>query len=312
VESNLFCANSGDGGNWSRPRRLPVSSLDCDTTPILQQDRRGVFWLVWVSSRAPKAPKSLWIASSPNGMEWSFPRQIVLPETKGDDLARWRGTHMPRPAFAIDARNVFWLVWQGWLMRSEDASHWQIDSVLQTGEYGPQRTASGAWGDLHGIWADNMCSKSYHLSRAADGLLLVADFHPKDVSQMGPMLWRRGDSQRWEPLGYLNEPPKDAFEHAGSAAGRSDGTTLTVTRDNAGLFVREFMVDGSKSEPLCVESYLTKPFHPSVAPLPDGRFLLAFGSKDGLVVTLVQKDQSAARVKDRKAAGQPKEGEATQ
>ena len=55
VESNLFCATSGDGIQWSRPRRLPVSSLDCDTTPILQQDRRGVFWLVWVSSRDPQS-----------------------------------------------------------------------------------------------------------------------------------------------------------------------------------------------------------------------------------------------------------------
>ena len=251
AESNLFCANSSDGVNWSRPRRLPVSSLDCDTTPILQQDRQGIFWLVWVSSRDPKAPKSLWIASSPNGMEWSFPRKIVLPETEKDDLARWRETHLPRPAFAIDTRNVFWLVWQGWLMRSEDASHWQVDSMLRTSDDG---------------WADNMCDKGYHLSSTASGRpLLVANFEPKDASRRGPMLWRRGDGQRWEPLGYLNQPPNDAFEPSGSAAGRSDGTILAVTQDDARLFVREFMADGSKSKPLCVESYLTRPFHPSVA-----------------------------------------------
>jgi len=312
AESNLFCATSSDGIHWSQPRRLPVSSLDCDATPILQQDRRGVFWLVWVSSRDSKAPKSLWIASSSNGFEWSFPRKIVLPETNEGDLERWRATHLPRPAFAIDERNVFWLVWQGWLMRSDDASHWQVDSVLRTGEYGAMRTSDGGWGDDHGIWADNMCNKGYYLSPAAGGLLLVAEFMPKDMSQAGAMLWRRGGGRRWEPLGYLDSPPKYA-EPPGAGAYRSDGAIVTITI-NAGLYIyiREFMADGSKSEPLCVGGvYLTTPFHPSVAPLPGGRILVAFGSRDGLVATVLQKDQVAASAKDGGAAGQPKKGETT-
>jgi hypothetical protein len=220
-------------------------------------------------------------------------------------LDRWRETHLPRPAFAIDERNVFWLVWQGWLMRSDDASHWQVDSVLRTGEYGATRTSDGGWGDNDGIWADNMCNKGYYLSPAAGGLLLVAEFEPKDVSPTGAMLWRRGGGQRWEPLGYLNSPPKYASGPPGASAYRSDGAIVTITTSNAGIYLREFMADGSKSEPVCVDSYWTAPFHPSVAPLPDGRFLVAFGSKDGLVATVLQKDQ-AASVKNGGAAGQPK------
>lgn len=265
LESSLFCATSRDGVQWSRPRRLPVSSLDCDTSPVLQQDRQGVFWLVWVSSRDSQAPKSLWIASSPNGVEWSFPRKVVLPETEEHDLARWRESHLPRPAFAIDAHNVFWLVWQGWLMRSKDTHRWQVDSLLETGE--------------KGTGADNFSSaKGYHLSPTSDGLLLVASFSSADAQKTGPMLWRRRNLWRWEELGYISQPPNVASSftaHAGSTAKGTDGTILTVTQDNRGLWLREFMADGSQSEPLCVASHLTRPFHPSVAALPDGRFLVA-------------------------------------
>jgi TolB-like protein len=285
LESNLFCANSSDGVTWSRPRRLPVSSLDCDTMPILRQDRRGVFWLVWVSSRDPKAPKSLWIASSPNGVEWSFPKKIVLPETEKSDLARWRETKLPRPAFAIDGRNIFWLVWQGWLMRSEDAATWQVDSLLQTSEkeFGADNSNSG---------------KGYHLLCAPDGLLLAASYFSREASEMNSMLWRRNNAGKWDRLDFLSKGT-NITQHAGSAAIAGDGTILTIAQGNSGLFVREFFADGSKSEPLCVESYLTRPFHPSVTPLPEGRFLVAFASKDGLVVTVLQKDQPKMRKTDR-------------
>jgi TolB-like protein len=275
VESNLFCANSLDGMNWSRPRRLPVSSLDCDATPILQQDRSGVFWLVWVSSRDTKTPKSLWIASSPNGVEWSFPRKIFLPETDKQDLARWREDHLPRPGFAIDARGIFWLVWQGWLMRSEDARQWRVDSALRTSE-----------GDSQ---ADNYSYKSHHLYGSPKGLLLVADEYRKDRSQWASVVWRRCDAKPWERLGDITQRLQ-SHKHSGSVAVEEDGSILSVALCFGGLWRREFMADGAASEPLCVESHLTKPFHPSIASLPDRRFLLAFGSKDGLVVTLLQKE----------------------
>ena len=43
---------------------------------------------------------------------------------------------------------------------------------------------------------------------------------------------------------------------------------------------------GPESGPLCVESYVTKPFSPSIAALPNGRFLVAFGSEDGIVAAV--------------------------
>jgi TolB-like protein len=267
VESNLYYATSTDGASWSRPRRLPMSLLNCDATPLLQQDRRGVFWLLWVSNRDPNAPKTPWIASSPNGIEWSFPRKLVLPDAKKPESATWPiNTIMPRPGFAIDARNVFWLIWQGCLMRSEDAVHWQVDPLWETRD---DRTPGDVW--------------ECHLVAAADGLLLVANH----LVANNPIssLWRLEGERRWRTLGSLNEPP-GASEYAGNAASLSDGTVLTVSGDEC---LREFATDGSKSKPLGFKPVNIMPFHPSVAPLPGGRILVAFGSKDGLVATVLRK-----------------------
>ncbi len=270
AESNLYSATSMDGTTWSRPRRLPMSLLDCDTMPILQQDRRGIFWLLWVSHRDPGAPTTPWIASSPNGIEWSFPRKLALPEAKKGESASWPNTTaIPRPAFAIDARNVFWLMWQGCLMRSEDAMHWQVDPKWLTRD-------TRAIGDV----------SDCHLFAATEGLLLVAN--------PGPTLWRLDDGSRWRTLGSLMDSPRGT-EHAGNAASLIDGTVVTVSQysfrnsTEVGLCIREFTADGSKSMPLGFESAGNHPFHPSIASLHSGRILVAFGSKDGLVAAVLRK-----------------------
>ena len=301
TESNLFCATSSDGTHWSKPRRLPVSSLDCDATPLLQQDRRGVFWLL--SGLQPRSE------SAQVDLDRLFVQRIrvVLPEKESScpkrqktTWRRWRETHLPRPAFAIDERNVFWLVWQGWLIRSDDASHWQVDSVLRTGENSVMPT-----------WADNMWHKGYYLSPAAGGLLLVADFMPKDESQAGAMLWRRGGGQRWERLGYLNQPPH-YVEPPGAVAYRSDGTIVTITQGDAGLLYprvhgRRVQVGTAVRRELSDRSVPS--LHARYCPVAGS--LVAFGSKDGIVATVLQKDQAAASVKDGGAAGQPREGKTT-
>ena len=289
VESNLYYATSIDGTGWSRPRRMPMSLLDCDTMPILQQDRRGVFWLLWVSNRDPNAPKTPWIASSPNGVEWSFPRKLVLPEAKKGESASWTiTTIMPRPAFAIDARNIFWLIWQGCLMRSEDAVHWQVDPLWQTRD---NRTPGDVW--------------ECHLFAPADGLLLVAN--------PGSTLWRLEGGQRWRKLGCLCD--WSFSENAGNAACRGDGTVLTVTQyfgekagvgTSLGLCIRQFATDGPKPKPLCFESAGSMSFHPCLASLPGGRILVAFGSKDGLVATVLRKAEAEDDVQDGKSTGQAK------
>ena len=274
-ESDLFCAMSEDGVQWSRPRRLPLSSFACDMNPLLVQDRRGVFWLVWISDRDPDAPRTLWIASSPNGLEWSFPRKIALPPTSESDLARWRTANYPRIAFTIDRRNRFWLIWQGWLLQSTDGTEWQVDSVLHTSD------------DKSG---DNTrSSKCYHLSCDRDGkLLMVSDWQSR---LRGATLWRRLATGRWEPLGALTGSPNPTY-HIGGVASRDDGTILTVTPHGQPLFLRRFEPGGSEPEPVCVESHLTNPFHTTIAPLPDGRFAVAFGSEDGLVATVLQDDRA--------------------
>jgi TolB-like protein len=276
-QSDLFCATSSDGVHWSRPRRLPASSLACDFNPVLQQDRRGTFWLAWISDRGPKATRNVWISSSPNGVEWSFPRKLVLPETDENALATWRSTRIPRLAFAVDARNVFWLIREGSLMRSDDAVTWQVDSELAAKDQ---------------EWPGEMRPGNYyHLrSDAAGRLILVSDFRGPGNSAAGPMAWRRSLAGRWEPLGYLSEAPNSNW-HAGSAVAQNDGSILAVARHNSGLFVRRFTAAGAKSEPLCVESHLRKPFNPSIAPLPGGRLLVAFGSKDGIVAAVFHKEK---------------------
>ena len=273
-ESDLYCATSGDGIEWSRPRRLPASSLGCDMAPILRQDRRGVYWLVWISDRGEKAEKNLWMASSPNGVEWSFPRKIVLPEEIQKRLPGWREGRLANLAFAVDRRDVFWLVWQGWLLRSDDGIKWEVDSVLRTS------------GEKH---ADNMMAgKHYHLSCDPDGrLLLVADHYGGSA---GAALWRRSRRGDWNSLVCLTDKSSSTY-HMGGAACRGNGTILTVTPHGSNLFVHELAGGGHARAPILVESYLSKPFDASIAALPDGRFLLAFGSKDGLVAAVFQEEQ---------------------
>ena len=297
-ESDLFCATSSDGIDWSRPRRLPVSSLACDSNPVLQQDRRGVFWLAWISDRGPEASRNVWMSSSPNGVEWSFPRKLVLPETDKRALTKWRrSTHVPTLAFAIDARNVFWLIRQGSLMRSEDAVTWQVDSELAAKDH---------------KWPNDMRpGDHYHLRSDASGrLILTSDFRGPPGSTPGPMAWRRSLAGRWELLGHLSEVPNSRW-HGGSAVGQGDGTVLSVAPHGKGLYVREFAAKGPKSEPLCVESHVTKPFSPAITPLPNGRFLVAFGSKEGIVAAVFHPDgepsgtaQAAVTLKRTEAEGQ--------
>ncbi len=273
-ESNLFSATTTDGIHWSHPRRLPVSSMSCDAAPVLQQDRRGMYWLVWVSERGPKSDKNLWAASSPNGVEWSFPRKISLPEEVRKDMARWRGSRPGTVAFAIDMRNVFWLVWQGWLLRSDDAVAWHVDSELHTG--GNETP-------------DRMTTKHCQLRCDSQGRLVLAAGSHGGVR--GTKLWRRDVRGRWQSLAHLTDSHS---YHTGGVACRGDGSMLTVTPHGSNLRVHQFAPDGDESEPIIVESYLTKPFHPSIAPLPGGKWLVVFGSNEGLVAAVFRRDQTQA------------------
>jgi len=327
-ESSIYSATSSDGFHWSRPRRLPVSSLSCDFAPILRQDRRGVYWLMWISERGSKArsqpsnsrmyspsavtawsqssngsryspsaaprtqtpvfsangtgtvpatldarpgsSRNLWIASSSNGVEWSFPRKVALPEEVLGKLDSWREGRVPYIAFTIDRRNVFWLIWHGWLLRSDDAESWQVDCELRTGAKIPDHGNAG---------------KHYHLtSDDAGRLLLLTNRHGGD---WGAELWRRSHRGDWESVDRLTD---EHSRHMGSVACRQDGSILAVTPYRSDLHVHEFDHEGNGSEPVIVETYLSKPFHPAIAPLPDNRWLVAFGSTEGIVAAIFRKD----------------------
>ncbi len=165
--------------------------------------------------------------------------------------------------------------------------HWQVDPAWLTRD---THTIGDVW--------------DCHLFAADGGLLLVAN--PDST------LWRRESGQHWRKLGCL--PAWGSSENAGNAACQSAGTVLTVTEYHGekegvgtthGLCIREFAADGLKSKLQSFESCGNRPFHPSVAPLPGGRILVAFGTKDGLVATVLRKVE-ADDIQDGKSTGQVK------
>ena len=226
-----------------------------------------MYWLVWISERGPEAEKNLWIASSANGIEWSFPRKLALPEDVLPGLGRWREGRAPAIAFHIDRRNTFWLAWQGWLLRSDDAVTWQVDGGPGTEGASPDRFVGG-----------RSCRLT---SDTAGRLLLLANRHTN--GDYGTYLWHRSPAGAWKPLTRL----ADGYnEHVGSAVIRDDGSILAITHHGEDLSVHQLDAEGGQRKPVIVESYLTKPFHPAIVPLTDGRWLVAFGSTEGIIATV--------------------------
>lgn len=281
-QADLYCATSLDGMAWTEPRRLPVSSFACDLHPVLQQDRRGMFWLAWVSNRGSEtAERQLWIASSPNGVDWSFPRRLEFPEPVAKEMERWRGSNVISFGFVIDQRDEFWMVVQGWLLRSSDSVTWKPDSVL--------RTVGGGKDNLS--WS----GKTYQLSVSpGNDLLLVDNFVGRQGDSATSALWRRQQSGEWLRVGDLTAPP-EICGHGGTAASLPDGSTVTVIGLSKGVQFREFNASDHPEAPIPVTSFGAKPFHPSITVLPDGKYVLAYGSTEGLLSVVVQKASPVAR-----------------
>ena len=281
-QADLFCATSLDGITWTSARRLPVSSFACDLHPAMQQDRLGTFWLTWISNRGrEEAGHRLWIASSPNGVDWSFPRQIEFPASSPKAAERVRASRPMSYGFAIDQRNEFWLAVGGALFRGDDAVTWKEDSTLRTVDGGKDNVT--------------FAGKSYHLAVAANNdLLMVDNFVGRQGDGATSQLWRRNSSGEWRRVGDLAVPASISW-HGGSAIPKRDGSIVTITGVNSGIQVREFDVLGTPTTPLEVASYLNKAFHPSLAILPDGRYLAVYGSTDGLIALVFQRPQPASK-----------------
>jgi hypothetical protein len=241
-----------------------------DTAPIFQQDRHGVYWLVWVSKRGAKAQRDIWMASSPDGVEWSFRRKVEVPQKMVDSLAGWRHGRTLSVAFSIDHQNVFWMIVRGWLLKSDDGVTWRIDSELSTGGTQPDHVNT---------------NKYYHLSNGpGDRQLIMTN---RQGTSRGAELWGRTSGGVWKPIDQMTEK---YLENAGTSAFRSYRSMVAVTSHGSDLYVHKFDEAGDPIEPVIVESYLTKPYHPALTPLPDGRWLVAFGSNDGIVAAVFDKE----------------------
>ena len=262
-ESDLFCATSVDGVEWTNPARLTVSSEALDAQPVLQQDRLGTYHLIWSSNRDPEDRNRLWTSSSADGRKWSFPRKVVLPVSDPQDLARWRESRIGRFAFAIDRRNTHWLIWQGRLFQSGDGAKWTEAEVLKT------------TGKPDNLWF----AKEYSLTHDLSNRHLVVTSKGLSIS-----LWRREREGEWVDEGMACEDQGQC----GAVAVNQDGTVACAYARNGGVFLRTHDQRQGWSENLLVESYLKNPFHPSIAALPDGRFVVAFGSKDGIVACVCE------------------------
>jgi len=279
-ESDIYYSVSTDGLNWERSQRVSISSSGLDMKPVIQQARSGTYWLMWVSSRDPEDPKWLWMASSMDGVKWSFPRKVKLPFTNKDDISRWRESHIPQFAFAIDQKDIFWVIAQGYLFCSEDADQWIQVELLKTN---PEKKP------------ENMWHASYFLTHdQSDRLILLNNFfkyirqkeNPSNVeSEYGIGLWSRDSSGRWNNHEFIDEGYITTFSITEINSHR-----LVTTFGTGKVFLRTYEDNYGWSENILIEGYLKDPMHPSVAVLPNGKIVVAYSCKEGIVTKLVNLD----------------------
>jgi len=259
-ESDLFCANSIDGVSWSVPRRLSVSSPALDARPILQQDSGGTYWLVWFSSRDPEDTSWFWIASSEDGSKWSFPRKVILPNVwKGS----WGATHVPVFAFAIDERNAFFLAAAGCLFRSENSHEWTEFAKTPYEHKGDDKT-----------WRRT----AYSLVHDDDGrmALLGQSFGSKRPAA----LFRPGNATGWEKRG---SPVGMIRVDSGCLVSDIDGRIAAVFMAKRGVVLKSYDDAHGWSEGIRIEPHSSVTMRPTLARRPDGRFVVACNSNDGIV-----------------------------
>jgi len=271
-DSDLYAATSRDGVHWSPPRRLPVSSSSArDSQGQLQQDPHGVFWLVWTVHRDQK--KSLCIARSADGIAWSFPRKIVLPDAVKNSAGDWRQTQHSC-GFAIDQRGTFWLEWESYLLGSKDGEKWEVDSSLNTDDEGEY------WGR----------GKSCFLTvDALNNLVMLASMRSRNQANMGATLWRRSDGD-WQKLGRAVDDAASPI-HVGSVSAGRDGSLIMATAISKGVIARQWRPSGQPLDPLQLTAHHNAPATPAILQLPDGRVLLSYASVAGIVVESFKIDE---------------------
>jgi len=215
-------------------------------------------------------------------VKWSFPRKVKLPFTNKGDISRWRGSHIPQFAFAIDQKDIFWVIAQGYLFCSEDANQWIQVELLKTN---PEKKP------------ENMWHASYFLTHdQSDRLILLNNFfkyirqkeNPSNVeSEYGIGLWSRDSSGRWNNQEFINEGYITTFSITEINSHR-----LVATFGTSKVSLRTYDKGQGWSENILIEGYLKDPMHPSVAALPNGQIVVAYSCKEGIVTKLVNLDDS--------------------
>ena len=272
-ESDIyFSVSSDEGRTWSKPRMCPVSALGLDVHPILQQDRSGTYWLVWCSGRDISDPLALWMSSSRDGHRWQHPRKLRIPasdESDPDDLVRWRQSRFRQFEFFIDREDVFWLRWQRYLSHSSDGHTWSNAKPLEIG--GEDARFQGTYAPQYFLGLSHEGTRFLYaqLGRKLDhgrreGVFAVSS---DGRSWSGPVVLQPGGS------------PREGF-----VLKRVGESYLLTYVGGKGIFCRLSEEGLRWGEPFLVESNRVMPWCPSLAVSRSGRCVLAYASRQGIVI----------------------------
>lgn len=295
-ESDLYCATSEDGTNWTNPRRLDISSPETDMNPVLQQDGLGKYWMIWNSSRDPSDPFCLWIASSEDGVKWSFPAKFVMPDRDHATAGVRKEVMRDAPRFIIDRENTFWLKWQYGLYTSQNGSDWKsLPDPLGDGKKITwmnhkllfPRICQLACGDDNSLRAVMRCGYREPRNDGAGRTRYIGTYQ----------LMRHNEDKSWKNMGYV------AREHVRRVSLTAcSGRDVIAYITNKGLFIRSVDAGGKWSEMIQVETYTVKPAFPSIAATRNGEVMVAYSCTEGIRVKVCNIPEGPAliyRIRER-------------
>ena len=263
--SNLFYATSTDGVVWSKPEIFPFSSVELDMHPILQQDGRGTYWLIWISARNVNNPKWLWTCSSKDGLRWSFPHKINLPINNKYDVQNWNKIRAPSFGFTIDGHDNSWLLWQKHLFRSTNGQAWAEVEKLSIQGLNPEYGSPN-----HYFLAHDRLNRLLLLVKHY--LYIKKDKSEKTRLNIGRALWQRKEQGSW--INLVSFPGEMIC--SGSICKNENGQYIAVYNTLGGVYSRIYSEDKGWSEAIRIKPGGGN--FPSIAPLGNGRYVVAYSS----------------------------------
>jgi hypothetical protein len=277
--SDIYYVTSRDGIVWSQSQKLSISSSELDMKPTLQQDPQGVYWLIWCSSRDADSPQSLWMASSSDGVKWSFPSKVPIQFPTFMDYKKLEDLFENHYAFSIDRNGQFSISWFGHYYTSSNGEAWHEDSL--------------PFGDPKPV--NDMFFSPESMIHDDTNQLMFLQIRTKQIDRKDGsgdkrgirtrILWLQQDNREWKNLGDLGE---DDILNASLASNRNHCVVVYSTLE--GIFMKEYNLNTKWSNRSQIESYVINPVYPSVFVLPDGNATIAYSCKEGVVVKLIKLD----------------------